>query len=167
MNLVRANVPFWESFEINIPNDFPLASTNDGWFSLGTPFYGKPFAGTPSTGLAIDRGDFRWQGNSYAPTAWEIFWQSPVKLGVWTRFTWFIDPAANGFAELYVNDSPVVVTVNGHRQDGVPLHVIDPSDDEGPWFSDLQDYYKHDMTPSATVYFKDFKIAATRVAAEH
>lgn len=167
VNIVKPNVPFWESYEVYIPRTFPLAATRHGWFSLGTPFYGAPFVGTPSTGLAIDHEDFRWQGNAYAPTPWQIYWQKRVKPGVWTRFTWRIDPAVEGFAELYVDGSPVVVTSDGKRTEGVRLRILDPTDHLGPWFSDLQDYYKHNEMRRSTVDFKNFKIGTTRAAAVH
>ncbi|MGO9956045.1 MAG: hypothetical protein ACLP50_08695, partial [Solirubrobacteraceae bacterium] len=86
--------PFWESYEVYLPTNFPLARTNLGWLTFGSPFYGAPFAGSPSLGLQLDSGDWRWQGNLYAPgTAWEIYWQTPATLGKWTRFTWYVDPA--------------------------------------------------------------------------
>jgi hypothetical protein len=165
-NIVKANQPFWESYEVYLPATFPVAGTYGGWLGLGSPFYGPPFAGTPSTGMAIDSGDFRWQANAYAAKPWQILWQTPVTLAKWIRFTWYIKPSASGFAELYVNDQPVSVTYAGLTQNGANLPVIDPTDNVGPWASQLQVYYQANMLTSATIYFKNFKIATTQLAAE-
>jgi hypothetical protein len=164
--ILKANQAFWESYEVYLPATFPVAGTYTGWLGLGSPFYGAPFNGTPSTGMAIDSGDFRWQANAYAAKPWQVLWQTPVTLAKWIRFTWFIKPSASGFAELYVNDQPVSVTYAGVKQNGAALPVIDPTDNVGPWASQLQVYYQANMLSSATVYFKNFKIATTQQAVE-
>jgi hypothetical protein len=159
--IVERDQPFWESYQVYVPRTFPVAQTYGGWLTLGSPFYGRPFNGTPSVDLTISDGDFVWKGNSHAPTPWEIFWHRPVVTGQWIRFTWHVVPRTNGFVELYVDGAPVHV---GGNEYGVHLPVIDPSNDTGPWFSQLSVYFRHNEFSHLRLYFRDFKIGSTERA---
>jgi hypothetical protein len=172
--LTRApDSPFWESYEVYLPKSFPLSHTYDNkpwnqgnFVGLGSPFYGAPWSGSPSTGLGIFNGRFRWQTNIHAPAGSKILWQRTATRGRWTRFTWHIVPSTHGFAELYVDDRPARVTYNGKTQDGVDIPVIDATDYLGPWASQLAVYYAHNQFPKLTIYFKAFAIGLSQAAAE-
>ena len=45
------------------------------------------------------------------------------------------------------------------------MPVIDQTDGNGPWFSQLSVYFKHNAFPEVTLYFKDFRIGTTEAAA--
>jgi hypothetical protein len=173
-NVVSANVPFWESYEVYLPSKFPLSrtyantpATYSNFVQLGSPFYGAPWAGPPSTGLYIINGRFRWESNIYAPSGSRILWQMPAPRRRWLRVTWHIVPAVRGFAELYINDRPVHVRYRGVSQNGVDIPVIDATNYQGPWVSQLSVYYRHNQFPRLTIYFRDFRIAASRRVAEN
>jgi hypothetical protein len=165
-NVVRPGDRFWESYEIYLPTTFPVAQTMNGWLALGSPFYGAPWNGSPSVGLEITDGDFRWATNEYAQVPWHILWQRPIVTGRWIRFTWDINPSAAGFAELYVNDVAVHVNYDRHQQHGAHLPVMDQTNSDGPWESQLSAYFKLNEFAKVTIYFKDFRIATTQGAAE-
>jgi hypothetical protein len=160
-NIVKSGVPFWESYEVYVPTSFPIAETDGGWLALGSPFYGRPYNGTPSIEMIITNGHYYWSG----PAGSRMLWSSRVVLGKWTRFTWYVVPATRGFAELYVNGRPIRVTYDGRRGDGVRIPVIDATNYEGPWFSQLSVYYEHNAYPSLTIDFKNFRIGTTEAAA--
>jgi hypothetical protein len=165
-NLLTPGVAFWESYQLYLPTSFPTAQTWGGWVAFGSPFYGAPWTGTPSVSLQIMNGQFLWEANGNAAFPWAPLWRSPVVTGRWIRFTWYVVPATSGFAELYVNDRPVWVRTAGPLQRGADLAVIDQSNAQGPWYSQLSVYYQHNEFPQLTAYFKDFKIATTQQAAE-
>lgn len=165
-NILAEGEQFWESYEIYLPSSFPTAETYNGWLALGSPFYGPPWNGSPSVELGIVNGQWRWATNAYAPVPYTIIWQQPIVLGEWVRFTWHIIPSANGFAELYVNGQPLVVSYNGQTGEGVNLPVIDTTDYEGPWASQLSVYYSLNTFAAVTIYFKNFKIGTSQAAAE-
>jgi Polysaccharide lyase len=165
-NILKSGVPFWESYEVYFPTSFPISETNGGWLALGSPFYGPPYNGTPSIEMLVDNGRYYWSTDSYAPAGSKVLWSQPVVTGVWTRFTWYVVPSAEGFVELYVNDKPIVETYNGQTGDGVSIPVIDATNYEGPWFSQMSVYYEHNEFSSVNLDFKDFAIASTQTAAE-
>jgi hypothetical protein len=165
-NIVTAGQPFWESYEVFLPSDFPVAQTDGGWVALGSPFYGAPYEGSPSVGLEITGGRFRWTTDAHAQVHGQILWQSPVILGRWVRFTWYIVPARDGFAELSVGGRAVSVTYEGRTGYGAHIPVIDAGNARGPWSSQLSVYYRRDEFSSATIYFRRFAIGTTRAAAE-
>jgi hypothetical protein len=165
-NVVTEGVPFWESYEVYLPASFPTVQPANSWIALGSPFYGAPWSGSPSVEMQIENGAFVWRSNANAQVPGQILWQMPVQTRTWIRFTWYIVPATNGFAELYVNGAPVSVTYNGVTANGVHIPVVDAFDSTGPWESQLQLYYGAGEFSSLTAYFKDFMIATTQSAAE-
>lgn len=162
---VRRGQQFWESYQVYLPQNFPVARTYKSWIGLGSPAYGAPWAGSPGVGLAITSGDFRFQRNQYASRPYQIVWQMPVVLGRWVRFTWHILFSTHGFTQLYVNNTPVELADSNSQSTTLPMSVLDPSDDIGPWYSQLSVYYEHNTFPKLTIYFKDFRIATTEAAA--
>jgi hypothetical protein len=164
--IVRANQPFWESYELYLPPSFPAKLTNGSWVTFGSPFYGPPFNGTPSIDLEVTNGHFLWQANANAPHPWQVLWEAPVVTGHWIRFTWFVNPAASGFVELYVDDVPVSVNNGSTTTLGTNLPVLDASNDLGPWCSQLSVYMQHNVFSSVTAYFRDFAIGTTQAAAD-
>ncbi|MGO9955515.1 MAG: heparin lyase I family protein [Solirubrobacteraceae bacterium] len=163
--VVKPNVPFWESFEVYLPTPFP--ASNGSWISLGAPFDGAPYDGTPPVELQISHGNFEWFTNGWNPHPWRLLWEMLALTDRWIRFTWHVDPAVNGHAELYVNGTPVrVAAPDGITNPGYALPLIDGSDDKEPWFAGLQVYYEHDAYSSVTAYFRDFMIATGEIAAE-
>jgi hypothetical protein len=165
-NIVSAGSNFWESYEVYVPTNFPLALTYQGWVTIGSPFYGAPFTATPPVNLMIMNGMWHWATDHYAPGGAHLLWSQPVAVGQWTRFTWHIIASQDGFAELYINGNPVTVTYKGESTQGFNFPVIDPVDDAGPWFSQLAVYMQANIFPSLTLYFNDFKIATTQSAAQ-
>jgi Polysaccharide lyase len=164
--VVTQNQPFWESYEVYIPASFPTSLTYNSWIALGSPFYGAPWNGSPSVELQIENGDFIWRTNAYSQKPGSILWQSPVVTNQWVRFTWYVNPAIDGFAELYVNGQPLTVTYNGHTGAGVDIPVIDATNDTGPWESQLSVYMEHNVFSELTMYFKNFTIATTQALAQ-
>jgi hypothetical protein len=164
-NIVKAGVPFWESYEVYVPMSFSITESDGGWLALGSPFYGPPYNGTPSIELIIANGHYYWSTDPSGPAGSRLLWSSRVAFGKWTRFTWHVVPATRGFAELYVNDRPIRVTYDGRTGDGVRIPVIDATNYKGPWFSQLSVYYEHNAYPSLTVDFKNFRIGTTEAAA--
>jgi Polysaccharide lyase len=158
-------VQFWESYEVYVPTNFPLAATHHGWISLGSPAFGPPWAGTPSVELAIVDGDFRFQRNGYAADPWQIAWQTPVVEGRWVRFTWHVLLSRAGYVQLYMNNAPLELADGSATSTTLYMPVIDQSNYEGPWISQLAVYYKHNMAPKVTLYFRDFQIAKTEALA--
>jgi Polysaccharide lyase len=167
-NILHENQPFWESYEVYLPPTFPTAQTygTSTFVALGSPFFGAPWNGSPSTGLVIRNGAFQWNTDRNAFEPNDVLWTTPVVTGEWLRFTWHILPSSQGYAGLYFNDEPVMVTVNRSQLDGLNLNVIDPSDYEGPWTSQLSVYYGLNQFSQLTIYYKNFKIATTQAAAE-
>jgi Polysaccharide lyase len=166
IGIVTAGVPFWESYQVYLPASFPTAKTDGSWIALGSPFYGRPFAGPPSVNMEIEDGDFRWRTNSHSQVPGQILWRMPVETKKWIRFTWYVVPATDGYVELYVNDKPVRVHYNGHTGYGANIPVIDASNYIGPWFSQLSVYMALNEFSEVTMYFKNFAIATTQAAAE-
>lgn len=172
-NIIRRDVPFWESYEVLVPLGFPLArtdndtaATREHFLSLGSPIYGPPWNGTPSLSLHILKGSFVWMTNVHAPAGSKILWQERVRENRWIRFTWHVIPSSHGFAELYVNDKPVIVTYGGKTQEGVDLPVLDESNATGPWVSQLSVYYDLGQFAHITLFFKNFAVGATQRAVE-
>jgi hypothetical protein len=163
---VRPGGQFWESFEVYVPESFPVAATYRGWLALGSPAYGAPWAGSPSTNLLITGGDFRFQRNGYGAHPWQITWQTPLILGRWTRFTWHIGFSKDGFVQLFMNGAPQALADGNTSSTTLHMPVIDPTDSKGPWISQLSAYYKKDEFPDVTLYFRDFKIATTHALAQ-
>lgn len=162
---VRAGGQFWESYEIYLPTNFPVAGTHHAWIGLGSPAYGAPFAGSPTVGLSIVDGDFRFQRNGFASHPWQIAWQTPLVLGRWIRFTWHVLLSGNGYVQLYMNNQPLELTDGTSSSTTLYMPVLDQSNYRGPWFSQLSVYYKHNAFPQVTLYFKDFRIATTEALA--
>jgi hypothetical protein len=165
-NILAPGKEFWESFQVYLPDSFPLDTPADDWIALGSPFYGSPFNGSPSIELQIVDGKFYWNTDAYAPTPGKVLWSSPVVRGTWIRFTWHVIASTAGFVELYVNGAPVSVTYDGVTGNGVHIPVVDSTNNRGPWFSQLSVYYKYGAFAGLDAYFKDFKIGTTQVAAE-
>ncbi len=162
---VKPGSQFWESYEVYVPSNFPVAASQHGWIALGSPAYGAPFAGSPSVGLEITDGDFRFQRNGYASDPWQIAWQTPLVLGQWIRFTWHALLSENGYVQLYMNGKPLELADGATTSTTLYMPVLDQSDFRGPWFSQLSVYYKHNMVPQVTLYFRDFRIAKTEAVA--
>ncbi len=162
---VKPGDQFWESYEVYVPTSFPLAATRHGWISLGSPAYAPPFAGTPSVELSIGGGDFRFQRNGYASHPWQIAWQTPLVLGRWVRFTWHVLLSRAGYVQLYMNNQPVELAGGTTPSTTLYMPVIDQTNYEGPWISQLALYYKHNLSPQLTLYFRDFRIAKTEALA--
>lgn len=162
---VRPGGQFWESYEVYVPRNFPVARTYHGWIALGSPAYGAPWAGSPSINMAIASGHFRFQRNAYGSHPWQIVWQMPLVLGQWVRFTWHVLLSRQGFTQLYVNNAPVELADGSYRSTTLSMPVIDQTDGTGPWFSQLSVYFQHNAFPQLTLYFKDFRIGRTEAAA--
>jgi hypothetical protein len=162
---VKPGSRFWESYEVYVPKNFPVALTKNAWIALGSPAYGAPFAGPPPVGLSITDGKFRFQRNGFASHPYQIAWQMPLALGRWVRFTWHILLSRNGFTQLYVNGVPVELANGNSRSTTLSMPVIDQTDGTGPWYSQLSVYFQHNVFPKLTLYFKDFRIGTTEAAA--
>jgi len=165
MDILKPDGRYWESYEVYVPTSFNVADSYDGWLSLGSPFYGSPFAGTPPIEMMIMDDEFLWGSNRDSQVPGTVLFRKPLVLGQWVRFTWHIFPSNNGFVELYVNNEPVVSTYNGSTGLGVDIPVLDETDDKGPWYAQLSVYYEYGEYPSVTLYFKNFRIASTLAAA--
>ena len=161
---VRPGGQFWESYEVYVPRSFPVARTYHAWVALGSPAYGAPWAGSPSIELGINAGHFRFQRNGFADHPWQIAWQMPLVLGRWVRFTWHVLLSRQGFAQLYVDNSPVALASGGSRSTTLAMPVIDQSNGIGPWFSQLSVYFQHNAFSKLTLYFKDFRIGTSEAA---
>ena len=165
---VRVGGQFWESYEVYLPANFPVAATRDGWVALGSPAYGPPEYGTPPVSLSIEDGNFRFQRDGYAAQPWQIAWQAPLIVGQWVRFTWHVKLSQHGFVQLWMNDQPIELANPGTGTSSTTLNmpVIDPGNARGPWFSQLSVYMKHNSFRSVTAYFRGFRIATTQALAE-
>ena len=163
---LQSGQQYWESFEVYVPASFPSTQPANGWLSLQTTAYGAPYGGTPPACLSIENGDFRFQRNAYAPSPYQIAWEEPLVKGQWVRFTWHFLFASNGWIELYVDDKQVELTDGSTQVSQLPMSMIDSTDSQGPWFSDLQNYYVHNEFSSLTILYKDYRIATTQAAAE-
>lgn len=155
---------YWESFEVYIPTNYTF--TKSGWVSLESAVYGYPYNGTPPATLSLENGSFRFQRDQYAPNPWQIAWSTPVVRGQWYRFTWHFLFAAKGWIELYVNDVQQSLKSGSSTVKQLPISLLDPTDSKGPWMSQEQLYYQLGLYPSASVYFKNYKVATTQAAAE-
>lgn len=164
MTVLKPGNTYWESFEVYIPQSFTFLE--NGWVELETMVYGYPYAGTPPVGLSLETGRFRFQRSSYGPDPWQVAWSAPVVKGQWYRFTWHFLFSAAGWVELYVNDAQQNLRQGTTSYERLPINLLDATDDTGPWMSDEQLYYQLGMFPSASVYFKNYKIATTQAAAE-
>lgn len=164
---VRPGGQFWESFEVYVPTNFPVAATHNSWVALGSPAFGPPATGSPPVSLSIVDGNFRFQRDGYAAQPWQIAWQAPLIVGQWVRFTWHMKLSQHGFVQLWVNNQPVPLANPGTGTSSTTLNmpVIDASDGRGPWFSQLSVYMKHNSFRQVTVYFRDFRIATTEALA--
>jgi hypothetical protein len=162
---VKPGAQFWESYEVYVPTNFPIAASYDGWLGLGSPAFGPPW-GVPTIGMSITDGDFRYQRNGDQPNPWQIAWQQPIVTGQWIRFTWHVGFSKTGFVQLYVNDVAEPLLNGTTSSTTLHMPVIDSGNDIGPWISQLSVYYEKDLYPSVTLYFKGFTIATTQAAAE-
>jgi hypothetical protein len=162
---VNVGTQFWESYEVLIPRNSPLATSHHGWLGLGSPAYGAPYAGSPSLGLEIVGGHFRFQRNGFASHPWQIAWERPVTLGRWIRFTWHVLLSQNGYVQLFMNNQPLQLADGATTSTTLYMPVIDQSDFRGPWFSQLSVYYQHNTYPQVTLYFRNFRIATTEALA--
>ncbi len=162
---VRAGGQFWESFEVYLPSNFPLAGTRHSWIALGSPAFGPPWTGTPPVALSIVDGNYRFQRDGYGSHPWQIAWQTPVLLGQWVRFTWHVLLSQSGLVQLWMNNQQVELADGATSSDTLSMPVLDPGNYRGPWFSQLSVYYKHNAFPQVTVYFRDFRIATTEALA--
>jgi hypothetical protein len=165
--IVRQGTPFWESYEFYLPLNFPVAETYGGWVALGSPFYGAPSAGTPPTEISLNNGEIRFMRDGHAPAPYQIAWEEPIVLGQWIRITWHIMPSANGWVQLYINGVPVSLYNGSTSSTTLDMPLVDPTNDVGPWYSQLSVYYKLNEFSALTIDFKDFKIATTQTAAEN
>jgi hypothetical protein len=68
--------------------------------------------------------------------------------------------------ELYINDQPVSVTYGGVTTQGFHLPVIDASDDQGPWMSQLSVYYSEGLANVITLFYRHFTIATTQLRSD-
>lgn len=164
MTVLKPGNTYWESFEVYIPQNFTFLE--NGWVSLETAVYGYPYAGTPPAAISLESGDFRFQRNSHGPDPWQVAWSTPAVKGQWYRFTWHFLFSATGWVELYVNDVQQSLLQGTTLYKQLPINLLDASDYKGPWLSDEQIYYQLGMFPSATAYFKNYKIGTTQLAAE-
>jgi hypothetical protein len=162
---VRPGNEFWESYEVYVPPNFPLTASHHGWIGLGSPAFGAPFAGSPSVGLEIVNGDFRFQRNGYATNPWQIAWQTPLVLGHWIRFTWHVLLSQSGYVQLYMNNQQLELADGTTKSTTLYMPVIDQTNYLGPWYSQLSVYYKHNTFPHVTLYFRAFRIATTEALA--
>lgn len=162
---VRPGGQFWESYEVYVPTNFPVAATRKSWIALGSPAFGPPWTGTPSVALSIDDGNFRFQRDGYAPDPWQIAWQTPLVLGEWVRFTWHVLLSQSGYVQLWMNNQPVELADGATLSTTLNMPVIDQGDARGPWFSQLSVYFKHNSFRQVTIYFRDFRIATTEALA--
>ena len=162
---VRPGGQFWESYEIYLPDNFPLAATRNNWLALGSPAFGPPWAGTPSVALSIVDGNFRFQRDGYAADPGQIVWQAPVALGQWIRFTWHVLLSEHGYVQLWMNNQPAELNNGGTLTTTLRMPVLDPGNSAGPWFSQLSLYYKHNAFRQVTAYFRGFRIATTEALA--
>lgn len=162
--MFKPGTTYWESFELYIPTNYQFVKT--GWVSLESAVYGYPYAGTPPVTISLENGAFRFQRNEYAPNPWQIAWSTPVVRGQWYRFTWHFDFASNGWVELYVNDVQQKLKSGSTSVMQLPVNFLDATENKGPWMSQEQLYYQLGLYQSAQVYFKNYKVATTQVAAE-
>ena len=162
---VRPGGQFWESYEVYVPTNFPVAATRKSWIALGSPAFGPPWTGTPSVALSIDDGNFRFQRDGYASDPWQIAWQTPLVLGEWVRFTWHVLLSQSGYVQLWMNNQPVELADGATSSTTLNMPVIDQGDARGPWFSQLSVYFKHNSFRQVTIYFRDFRIATTEALA--
>jgi hypothetical protein len=165
-DLLVPGMQIWESFDIYLPTDFPVSDSYNGWLALGSPFFGSPYSNTPPEQISIQNGNFEFERNENAPSPWEAAWTMPLVLGRWVRFTWHLDLATGGWAQLYVNDQLQTLNQLGSGYTTLPMDVEDSTNDGGAWAAQLSAYYKLNEYSSVTIYYKDFKIATTQAAAE-
>jgi|SRR5579863_1128797 len=165
LTVLKPGNTYWESFEVYIPQGFTSPET--GWVVLETAAFGYPYAGGPPAAISIENGSFRFQRSGHGPDPWQVAWSTPVVKGQWYRFTWHFLFSATGWVELYMNDVQQSLLQGKTSYKQLPIDLIDASDSTGPWMSDEQLYYQLGMLPSATVYFKNYKIATTQAAAEY
>jgi hypothetical protein len=162
---LRPGREFWESYEVYVPTNFPLAASHHGWIALGSPAFGAPFAGSPSVGLEIIDGNFRFQRDGFATDPWQIAWQTPLVLGHWIRFTWHVLLSESGYVQLFMNNQQLELADGAAKSTTLYMPVIDQTNSLGPWFSQLSVYYKRNTFPHITLYFRDFRIATTEALA--
>jgi hypothetical protein len=162
--LIHRNHDYWESFEVYLPPSFPRTQPTDGWISLQTVMYGRPFNGTPPASLSVEDGQFRYELNGYGPHPWALAWSKPEVRGRWVRFTWHFRASQQGWVELWVDGRRQALSNGARRWRRMPVAMIDPTDDLGQWYTDLQLYYKHGEFPSLSVDFRDFRLGASRDA---
>jgi hypothetical protein len=163
--IVRQGTPFWESYEFYLPLNFPVSETYGGWVALGSPFYGAPSAGTPPTEISLNNGEIRFMRDGHAPSPYQTAWEEPIVLGQWIRITWHIMPSTNGWVQLYVNGVPVSLYNGSTSSTTLDMPLVDPTNDVGPWYSQMSVYYKLNEFSALTIDFRDFKIATTQTAA--
>jgi hypothetical protein len=165
-SVIKRGGTYWQSYEVYVPTSDTLPTNPSAWIGLGAVAYGAPFAGSPPVGLSIFKSMFRFQRNAYAPEPWQIAWTAPVVKGQWYRFTWHYLFSATGWVELYVNDVQVGLRSAATTVKRLPIAMIDATDNKGPWEAQEQLYYQLNAMPSAQIYFKNYKIATTQLAAE-
>ena len=68
--------------------------------------------------------------------------------------------------ELYVNDVQQNLKSGTSTLQQLPIALIDKTDSTGPWLSQEQVYYQLGTFPSASVYFKNYKVASNQATAE-
>ncbi len=162
--LFKSGQQYWESFEVYIPANYTFNSK--GWVSLESAVYGRPFAGTPPATISIENGMFRFQRNGQGSNRYQVAWTTPVVKGQWYRFTWHFDLAANGWVELYVNDVQQPLENGNTQVMQLPLAMLDASDSQGPWYSQEQLYYQLGTYQSESMFFKNYAVGTTQIAAE-
>lgn len=159
-----AGQEYWTSYQLWIPNGSPLANAT-AWTQQGEVLFGAPFNGGPPFAIGVSYIANYGTLTNGAYLSWRdddlnaYLWTTPVAnvLGRWMRITWNFVVATSGKVTLYVNNTQVANISSG---------ALDSADNVGPWFANLNLYYQHNEFTTATVYYKNFKIATTQAAAE-
>jgi hypothetical protein len=164
--IIKQGGTYWQSFQVYVPKTDTLPTDPNQWIGLGAVAYGAPFNGSPPVGISIFNNMFRFQRNQNGPDPYQISWTAPVVKGQWYRFTWHYLFSTAGWVELYVNGVQVNLKYGSTLVKQLPIGMIDSTDNKGPWGPQEQLYYRLNAMPSASIYFKNYKIASTQALAE-
>ncbi len=64
-----------------------------------------------------------------------------------------------------MNNQPVELADGTTSSTTLDIPVLDPTNDQGPWISQLSDYFEHNTFRQVTIFFRDFRIATTEALA--